>query len=429
MFFYKKKIKIIIILVVIFFLTLFLCLLFYKNIPYDLRQYIKKKINFNARYLKYEALYKNQKDFPNTLLINLNFSKIKIKNHYNSLNSGNKASGYIEIYKNKLIFVSGNGNVRFYSIPDLLNGQDLNKIVHSNLKDIIKDKYFYDASYKTPLSFKVAVNDILVDGDYLYLSYVKEFSDGFYNTSILRAKISQNYLKFFNFFDYSEVINSKSKNFNPQASGGRMATYYHNGRKKIIFTIGTFIAGNDLAQNNESYFGKIVLIDTNNKKDFKFAKGFRNPQGLVAIEGKVIITEHGDQGGDEINLIKENLNYGWPIASYGETYFYNYNDTLKYKKNHNKFEEPVFSFVPSIGISQIISLPNDFNIKWNDNFLLTSLKGHSIFRLSLNKDFSRIISMERIIVGERIRDIVYDHDNKVIFLVLEDSGSLGILRN
>ena len=429
MFFYKKKIKLIIILVFIFFLTLFLCLFFYKTIPYDLRQYIKKKINFSTDHLKYEALYKNQKIFPNTLLIKLNFSKIKIKDHYNSLNSGNKASGYIEIYKNKLIFVSGNGNVRFYSIPDLLNGQNLDKIINSNLKDIIKDKYFYDTSYKTSLSFKVAVNDILVDADYLYLSYVKEFSDGFYNTSIVRAKIDEDYLKFTNFFEYSETIDSKSKNFNVQASGGRMAIYYHYGRKKIVFTIGTFLAGNDLAQNNESYFGKIVLIDTGNKKDFKFAKGFRNPQGLVVVDEKVIVTEHGDQGGDEINLIKENLNYGWPIASYGETYFYNYDSALKYKKNHDKFEEPVFSFVPSIGISQIISLPNDFDVKWTDNFLLTSLKGHSIFRLSLNKDFSRIISMERIIVGERIRDIVYDHNNKIIFLVLEDSGSIGILRN
>lgn len=429
MFFFKKKIILIILSSVFFFIIIFFFIFFYKDIPYDLRQSIKKKIKYSTNYLKYEAIYKNQKDFPNTLLVKLNFSKIYVKDHYNTLKSGNKASGYIEIYKNKLIFVSGNGIIRFYSIPNILKAQDSHQVIQNNLKDIIKDELFYDVNYKTPLTLKVSVNDILVDDGYLYLSYVKKLSNGSYNTSIIRAKLNNDYLKFTNFFDYLEAISPKNKNFNVQASGGRMAIYYHKKQKKIIFTVGTFLAGDDLAQDDQSYFGKIILIDINNKKYQKFAKGFRNPQGLLVINGKIVTTEHGPQGGDEINLVKENFNYGWPIASYGEDYLYNYNDLLKYKKKHNQFEEPVFSFVPSIGISQIINLPNNFNPNWIDNLLLTSLKGQSIFRLSLNKDLSRIISMERIIVGERIRDIIYDKDNKVIFMVLEDSGSIGILRN
>lgn len=429
MFFFKKKITLIIVSLAFFFLILFLFIFFYKDIPYDLRQSIKKKVKYSTHYLKYESLYKNQKDFPNTLLVKLNFTKIYVKDHYNTLKSGNKASGYIDIYKNKLIFVSGNGTIRFYPIPQILKKQDTHQVVQSNLKDIINDELFYDVSYKTPLTFKVAVNDILVDDGYLYLSYVKKLNNGSYNTSIVRAKINDDYIKFVNFFDYLESVSPKTKNFNVQASGGRMAIYYYKKQKKIIFTIGTFLAGDDLAQDDQSYFGKIILIDVNNNKHLKFAKGFRNPQGLLVVDGKILATEHGPQGGDEINLVKENFNYGWPIASYGERYLYNYNDPLKYKKKHTKFEEPVFSFVPSIGISQIINLPDNFNPNWKDNFLLTSLKGHSIFRLSLNKDFSRIISMERIIIGERIRDIIYDKDNKIIFLVLEDSGSIGILRN
>ena len=54
--------------------------------------------------------------------------------------------------------------------------------------------------------------------------------------------------------------------------------------------------------------------------------GHRNPQGLYYNQSKnfVLSTEHGPQGGDEINLItlleKKIFNYGWPISSYGEHY-------------------------------------------------------------------------------------------------------------
>ena len=69
----------------------------------------------------------------------------------------------------------------------------------------------------------------------------------------------------------------------------------------------------------------------------------------------ILSTEHGPKGGDEINKIILGKNYGWPISSYGESYA---NDDLKYHKSHieNKFEEPIFSFVPSIGISEIVPL-------------------------------------------------------------------------
>ena len=95
----------------------------------------------------------------------------------------------------------------------------------------------------------------------------------------------------------------------------------------------------------------------------------------------------------------------------------------------NGFEEPIFSFVPSVGLSQIIDVDDNFNKKWKDNILLTSLKGSSIFRLSMSEDYSRIISKERIIVNERIRDIVYDQNKRSFYLLLEDSKSLAIIKS
>jgi len=80
-----------------------------------------------------------------------------------------------------------------------------------------------------------------------------------------------------------------------------------------------------------------------------------------------------------------------------------------------------------VGVSQLIKVGKNFDLLWENNLLLTSLKGESIFRLTMDEKYSRIISKERIIVNERIRDILYDNGTKTFYLLLEDSGSLGVL--
>ena len=69
---------------------------------------------------------------------------------------------------------------------------------------------------------------------------------------------------------------------------------------------------------DDSDIGKILFINLDNYKKIIFSKGHRNPQGLLNIDNKNILsTEHGPYGGDEINKIIFGKNYGWPIASYG----------------------------------------------------------------------------------------------------------------
>ena len=51
-------------------------------------------------------------------------------------------------------------------------------------------------------------------------------------------------------------------------------------------------------------------------------------------------------------------------------------------KSHveNGFKEPLISFVPSIGISELIIVPNDFSPSWGNSVFVTSLNGKSIYR-------------------------------------------------
>ena len=85
-----------------------------------------------------------------------------------------------------------------------------------------------------------------------------------------------------------------------------------------------------------------------------FAKGFRNPQGLTEYKNNLILSEHGPYGGDEINKLILNQNYGWNIASYGRKYNASYNDEESFFESHQNYQEPLFAFVPSVGLSQIV---------------------------------------------------------------------------
>ena len=147
-----------------------------------------------------------------------------------------------------------------------------------------------------------------------------------------------------------------------------------------------------LAQDDNSLYGKILFIDFENQNAQIISKGHRNPQGLLVDKGIILSTEHGPYGGDEINKIILDGNYGWPLSSYGENYKYSTkilkdrNDYIL-KKSHYDYNyiEPIYSFVPSIGISEIIKVPNNFSKYWKNNYLITSLNGRSLYRVLFDK--------------------------------------------
>ena len=142
----------------------------------------------------------------------------------------------------------------------------------------------------------------------------------------------------------------------------------------------------------------------------------------------IISTEHGPRGGDEINLIKKNGNYGWPISSYGDLYFTRQKNPF-YEKSHEEFGyiEPVFSYVPSIGISTIIKVPENFSKFWQDNYLIASLYGNSLHRIKFDSAYNKILFSEKIFLGERIRDIKF-YEKNLIILTFESGLDLGILK-
>ena len=159
--------------------------------------------------------------------------------------------------------------------------------------------------------------------------------------------------------------------------------------------------------------------------------GHRNPQGLFFIKDKNIIvnSEHGPQGGDEINFNyvskKGPKNFGWPISSYGVPYpnqdkaFFDKRGYLK--KSHAKygFEEPWKQFTPSIGISEIIYA--------NNKIYASSLRAESIYVIETNDDNS-IQKTKRLKFDHRIRDLKYDEINEIFYILFENIPAVGVLK-
>ena len=72
-------------------------------------------------------------------------------------------------------------------------------------------------------------------------------------------------------------------------------------------------------------------------------------------------------------------------------------------------------------------MANNFTPEWQDNYLISSLQYKHLLRVKFSKNKDRVIFIEQIFIGERIRDLAYNIETKIIVLALEDTGSLGIL--
>jgi cytochrome c2 len=190
--------------------------------------------------------------------------------------------------------------------------------------------------------------------------------------------------------------------------------------------------GSDIAlpADPASDLGKIIRISLSSGDASVYASGLRNPQGLLlARNGELWETEHGPQGGDELNLIKRDINYGWPQVTLGASYDQPGQPALAVgakASNHDDYERPRFSFVPSIGVSNLIEPDVREFPKWDHHLIVASLKGNALH--VLRRDGDTIISDEPIAFeGQRIRDLIALKDGRMAFAA--DDGDIFMIEN
>jgi len=388
--------------------------------PHNYINELENDNNYLVQKLKIEKLKipkdndYNTKFLPETQFINLKFYTKFIKLNDNFLeklkkNKWNRHSFYIEEYLDKIIIADYYGNFYYFSNDKLVDDK-----LSINLIEIISNFEFEK------------VLDIKIIDQQIYVSHVI-YENNCQYLSIYESKINFENLAFKDFFT--------DKTCGQFLQAGRMVDYNHKNINGMLISTSDQIPDdtdvqNPPSQNEDSFFGKILFFDLKKKEYEVFSKGHRNIQGLYSENGLILTTEHGPRGGDEINKIILDNNYGWPISSYGEKYSYDEN-ILSYKKNHKKynFTEPIYAYVPSIGISEIIRLDNKFSKHFKNNFIVSTLADQHIYRIKFDDDFNKILFQERIFIGNRIRDLKYINNYNLIILALEDNlgASFGVL--
>lgn len=165
----------------------------------------------------------------------------------------------------------------------------------------------------------------------------------------------------------------------------------------------------------DSHFGRLLRIELASGEVETVAIGFRNPQGFARDEeGNLWQTEHGPQGGDELNLLRPGANYGWPYATHGIQYGNKVWPYSAVQGRHDGYEKPVYAWIPAIGISNLIVSDSRHFPLWQDDLLISSLITQSLYRVRL--DQGRVIYVEKIEIGARMRDITQMADGRLALL-------------
>ena len=367
------------------------------------------------------------------------FSKYQVPFSSQILWAG-KPSAYVEYFENNIILSSGNAEFIYFDFKELQNQEIAFDILESNIKDIVKYKEFYEPG-------NLGIRDLEVIENKIYLTYQKEIEDGCYAMSILEAEINFNFLKFNEFYTYEKCLGT----WLSTRSGGRLESM----NDYILLSIGDYGLEEypPSSQDLSNFYGKIIKINKLSKNTKIISYGHRNPQGLYYDDELNIIleTEHGPNGGDELNLIQNNNklnNYGWPISSYGKHYDRTvkvhkeqktYDNLIKgapLHKSHKKygFMEPLANWTPSIGISQVIRVGYNFRKDYSNDYWIAAMGNNipegdmTIHHLRFNKDFSEIEFKDKLVVNERIRDLINIEEKNFILILLENTPALLVIK-
>jgi glucose/arabinose dehydrogenase len=155
--------------------------------------------------------------------------------------------------------------------------------------------------------------------------------------------------------------------------------------------------------------------------------GHRNPQGAALRPGsdELWISEHGPQGGDELNRVIAGGNYGWPLVSYGCNYGSIPGESCRIGGGTHApgYIEPVSYWVPiSMAPAGMIFYTGNGFPQWQGSVFIGALAGKALWRIELNGETE--VKREQLLskLGERIRDVEQGPEGWIYLLT--DSGKL-----
>jgi aldose sugar dehydrogenase len=287
--------------------------------------------------------------------------------------------------------------------------------------------------------------DVAIDPDFattpwVYFSYAEAGSGGS-GTAVARGQLSGNALvNVAVIFRQSPKLDSSSNHY-----GSRLV--FAND-KTLFVTLGERATDNpsspnaDNAQHLGKHLGKVVRIQRDGSVPANnpfvstagalpqiYSFGHRNPQGaaLNPVSGELWLSEHGPQGGDEINRVLPGANYGWPLRSYGCQYGAPVGTGCQVNGGAHApaYEEPKATWIPtSTAPSGMLFYTGSRFPEWQGSLFVGALSGRSLWRFPVGGN--TLGNREQLFasLGERIRDVRQGPDGWIYLLTDSSSGRI-----
>ena len=264
------------------------------------------------------------------------------------------------------------------------------------------------------------------ENHFIYFTYSHDLSRGS-TTGLVRAKLDKNRISQIKTLLVAKTDSTTSKHY-----GSRIR---FDAKGFIYMTVGDRGQRHN-AQRLDIHAGKVLRLTDEgqaatgnpfleNSKALPeiYSYGHRNPQGLAMHPetGQMWLSEHGPRGGDEINLVRSGVNYGWPVITYGKEYI---GGSIGEGTHHPNMAQPIHQWTPSIAPSGISFYNGDAFPAWKGNLFTTALKFELLVRQEL--DGNKIVHEERLIEEEvgRIRAVTQGPDGLLYLLTDENDGAL-----
>ncbi|MBU4180432.1 MAG: PQQ-dependent sugar dehydrogenase [Gammaproteobacteria bacterium] len=277
--------------------------------------------------------------------------------------------------------------------------------------------------------------DVITDSDFarnrtVYFCYAEPGAGG-NSTALASARLSADATR----LEAVKVIFSQAPKFSSRAHFGCRIVEAPDGL--LFLTLGDRFSRKDDAQTLDNHHGKVVRIAKDGSvppgnpfvgragaRPEIWSLGHRNLQGAaLGPDGRLWTSEHGPQGGDEINRPEAGKNYGWPVITYGENYGGGaIGEGITAKAG---LEQPVFQWTPSIAPSGLAFVKGErYGKAWQGNLLAGSLKFRYLARLEVSG--GRVVKEERLLpdLNARVRDVREGPDGFIYLLTDERNGRL-----
>jgi glucose/arabinose dehydrogenase len=289
----------------------------------------------------------------------------------------------------------------------------------------------------------IALHPQFADNRLVYFSYVKPGvdpagSDYYATTALGRGRLNEAETAL---TDIEDVFVADAWSAVPGGHGSRIR-FAPDG---TLFMSSPFRRDFDNPQNMQSHISKMLRLndDGSAPADNPFVGmaghlpeiwtlGHRAVEGLVfhPVTGELWASEHGPQGGDEVNIIRKGANYGWPVVSYGRDYDGSKVSQIPWQEG---MQQPELFWVPSIATSGMMFYTGEAFPDWQGDLFVGSLMtgripgtGH-IERIEFNAEGEQ--KRERLLVDlhQRVRDVQQGPDGLIYVLTEEREGALLVL--